>query len=178
VPRLWQKFYLAVSSRISPRLLDFVLRVPGVSPVVKRKLLGVMGLDAVRIAAVGAAPMPAALTEWYRRLGLELLDAYGMSENCGYSHASRIGRARAGYSGDPMPGVECKLGEGGEILVKSPGTCSGYFKDPELTAAAFTEDGFLRTGDRGEHDREGRLRITGRVKNCSRRARANTSRSR
>jgi long-subunit acyl-CoA synthetase (AMP-forming) len=164
VPRLWQKFYLAVSAKLPPKRLAQLLRVPLVSRAIKKLLLRMMGLDAVRIAAVGAAPMPADLFEWYRKLGLELLDAYGMSENCGYSHGSRIGRVRPGYAGEPLPGVEFRLGDDGEILVKSPGAFSGYFKDPELTASSFTPDGFFHTGDRGELDELGRLRITGRVK--------------
>lgn len=108
--------------------------------------------------------MPAELLTWYRRLGLELLEGYGMTENFGYSHGSRLGRVRPGYVGEPFPGVECRIADDGEVQVKSPGLMTGYFKDPELTAQTFTADGFLRTGDRGEVDDLGRLRITGRVK--------------
>ena len=63
-----------------------------------------------------------------------------------------------------MPGVQVKLSPEGEILIKSPAQCSGYYKQPELTAASFTEDGFFRTGDRGERRPDGLLKITGRVK--------------
>ncbi len=164
VPRLWQKFQLAVNERIPPKRLSFLLKVPLLSRVIRKKLLKAMGLDAVSMAAVGSAPMPTSLLAWYKALGLEVLDGYGMTENFGYSHGTRLGRVRAGWCGEPQPGVEHRIGDGGEILVKSPGSMIGYFKEPEMTASAFTEDGFLRTGDRGEIDDHGRLRITGRVK--------------
>jgi long-subunit acyl-CoA synthetase (AMP-forming) len=102
--------------------------------------------------------------QWYRDLGLELLEGYGMSENFAYSHVSFPGRARPGYVGEPYPEVESRISPEGEIQVKSPGTMLGYYKAPELTKEMMTDDGFLKTGDRGEVDERGRLRITGRVK--------------
>ncbi len=164
VPRLWQKFQLGVFAKMPPGKLDRLLRIPLVSWFVRRKILRALGLESVRLAGSGSAPMPADLLSWYRRLGLELIEAYGMTENFVYSHASRLGRVRAGYVGEPYPGVESRISEEGEIQVKSPGMMKGYWKAPELTADAFTADGFLRTGDRGELDELGRLRITGRVK--------------
>ncbi|HEV7669373.1 MAG TPA: AMP-binding protein [Thermoanaerobaculia bacterium] len=164
VPRLWQKFQLGIFAKMPPENLDRLLRIPLVSWFVRKKVLRALGLEAVRIAGSGSAPMPADLLSWYRRLGLELIEAYGMTENFVYSHASRLGRVRPGYVGEPYPGVESRISDEGEIQVKSPGAMKGYFKAPELTAEAFTADGFLRTGDRGEVDELGRLRITGRVK--------------
>ena len=87
-----------------------------------------------------------------------------MTENFAYSHINLPGKTRAGYVGNCFPGVECKLSEAGEVLVKSEATMPGYYKEPELSAASFTEDGFLKTGDRGEIDAQGRLKITGRIK--------------
>lgn len=164
VPRLWQKFQLGVSSKIPPAKLERLLDIPIVSRLVKRKVLKQLGLDCVRIAATGAAPIPPDLLRWYRRLGLDLLEGYGMTENFACSHVSRPGRVRIGYVGERYPGVECRIAADGEVQIKSPGMMSGYFKAPELTAETFTADGFLRTGDRGEIDELGRLRITGRVK--------------
>ena len=111
-----------------------------------------------------AAPVPVEVLEWYRGLGLELLEAYGMTENCAYSHLPPPGKVRVGYVGVSNPGVETRISEEGEVQVKSPGTMKGYFKLPELTAESFTEDGFLKTGDMGEIDQDGYLRITGRIK--------------
>src|SRR3546814_17954238 len=75
-----------------------------------------------------------------------------------------LGDMKVGYVGKPVPGVECRIGDGGEILVKSPGQMLGYFKMPETTAEDTTDDGFFHTGDCGEIDADGRLRVTGRVK--------------
>ncbi|MEE2757625.1 MAG: AMP-binding protein [Myxococcota bacterium] len=164
VPRLWQKFQLGVFQKMPPKKLNLLLKIPILNKVIAKKVLGGLGLDAVRYAISGSAPIPAALIDWYRALGLELLEAYGMSENFCYSHCTRPGDVKVGFVGTAQDGVECRLSDAGEILVKSPGSMLGYFKAEQLTQDAFTEDGFLKTGDRGEIDSGGRLRITGRVK--------------
>ena len=112
----------------------------------------------------GSAPASPELVAWYHRLGLELLDIYGMTENFAVSHSSKPGQTRPGYVGTTLPGVEQRLTSEGEILIKSPGMMLGYFKAPDLTAEAIDKNGFLHTGDRGEIDQDGRLKITGRVK--------------
>jgi long-subunit acyl-CoA synthetase (AMP-forming) len=164
VPRLWMKFQAGVHAKMPPQKLKTLLSIPIVNALVRRKILKGMGLDQTRYAASGAAPLAPEVIDWYRRLGLELLEGYGMSENHSYSHASEPGDARSGYVGRSRPGVETRLSEYGEVLVKSPGMMMGYFKAPEQTAEVITADGFLCTGDRGELDDEGRLRITGRIK--------------
>jgi len=164
VPRLWLKFQLGVFAKVPRRRLKRMLRVPILSRIVKKKILKGLGLDSVRVAGSGSAPLPPELLRWYRDLGLELLEGYGMSENFNYSHLTIPGRGRIGYVGEPHPGVECRLSEEGEILVRSPGTMVGYYKRPDLTAEVLDAEGWLRTGDRGEVDEAGRLRITGRVK--------------
>jgi long-chain acyl-CoA synthetase len=112
----------------------------------------------------GSAPLPASVLTWYRDIGLELLEGYGMSENFSYSHISLPGRSRHGYVGHPLPEVEQRIGEQQEIQIRSPGHFMGYFKEPDKTAETYTADGWLRTGDMGEIDTDGRLRITGRLK--------------
>ena len=87
-----------------------------------------------------------------------------MTENFCVSHATRAGDVKLGYVGTVVEGVEQRIAESGEVLVKSPGTMLGYYKDQALTDATIGADQFLRTGDRGELDDAGRLRITGRVK--------------
>ena len=164
VPRLWLKFQLGVFSKMPEKRLNLMLKIPILSGILKKKILSNLGLDAVRFAGSGSAPIPAELIDWYRNLGLELLEGYGMSENFNYSHMTLPGRARPGYVGHPHPGVECKISEEGEVLVKSPSSMVGYFKQEDKTRDSFTADGFLKTGDRGQIDGEGRLRITGRVK--------------
>ncbi|MGB5702888.1 MAG: AMP-binding protein, partial [Polyangiales bacterium] len=164
VPRLWLKFQLGVFQKMPPEKLARLIRIPLLNRVVKKKILTGLGLQNVRLAASGSAPIPPDLIQWYRDLGLELLEGYGMSEDFAYSHATIPGKGRVGYVGSPMPGVDVKISDEGEILIKSPGNMMGYYKQPEMTAECYTEDGYFRTGDRGERDEEGRLKITGRVK--------------
>ncbi len=164
VPRLWTKFRLGVRAKLSQRKEDVLFRIPLVGRRIKKKILTQLGLGEVRLALTGAAPLPPEILTWYRELGLELLEGYGMSENMAYSHLTRVGETRAGYVGPVNDGVECRIGENGEVLVKSPAQMMGYYKQPELSAECYTEDGFFKTGDMGEIDDRGRLRITGRVK--------------
>jgi long-subunit acyl-CoA synthetase (AMP-forming) len=164
MPRLWTKFYASVCARLPLRRQKLLFALPFVSGALKKKILTMLGLEAVRVAFTGSAPLPAEIVAWYRKLGLELLDVYGMSEDFAYSHYSRPGQVRLGYSGQALPGVQSRIADNGELLVKAPTHMLGYYRDPQLTAQSFTHDGFFKTGDRGEFDERGRLKITGRVK--------------
>ena len=164
VPRLWVKFQHGVLQKLPKKKLDRLLKIPVVNKLIKKKVLKGLGLDKVKLAGSGSAPLASDVLEWYRNLGLELLEGYGMSENFAYSHMSKPGRSRIGYVGESLPGVETRISPEGEIQIKSPATMMGYYKDEEKTREAFTEDGFLKTGDKGEIDEMGRLKITGRIK--------------
>jgi long-chain acyl-CoA synthetase len=165
VPRLWVKFQQGIHARMPPQRLERLLKIPFAGRFLRRKILKALGLDACRFAAGGAAPMPPDLLRWYSMLGLDIIEVYGMTENCGLSHATLVGMRRPGTVGLPYDGVESRLDrESGEIQVKSGCLMLGYFKEPELTAAAFTADGWLHTGDKGVVEADGCLRITGRVK--------------
>ncbi len=164
VPRLWLKFQQGVFAKMPPARLDRLLRIPLLGRIVGRKVLKGLGLDAVVLAGSGSAPLPAELIRWYRRLGLQLFEGYGMTEDNSYSHFSDERFGEPGWVGVALPGVEVRLGASGEVLVRSPGQFGGYYKQPDLTAAAFTEDGFFRTGDLGELRPDGMLKITGRAK--------------
>ena len=164
VPRIWTKFQMGVYSKIPARRLDFLLGLPIIGKRVGHKVLAGLGLDALRIALSGAAPVPLALLHWYKRLGLDVLEVYGMTESCGYSHISLPGQQRPGWIGKPCPEVQVRIDATGEVQVRSGATMQGYFKEPQKTAETITEDGFLRTGDKGEQDAEGYLRLTGRLK--------------
>ncbi|XID75487.1 AMP-binding protein [Alkanindiges sp. WGS2144] len=164
VPRLWVKFQQGINAKLPPKLQNAVFKVPVLSKFAKKFILKKLGLDHVRIAATGSAPLAPDIINWYRKLGLTLQDAYGMTENFAYSHLSRLGQVRTGSVGHACPEVECKISEQGEILVKSPATMLGYYKDLEKTAEAIDKDNFLRTGDMGSIDKDGFLFITGRVK--------------
>jgi long-chain acyl-CoA synthetase len=165
VPRLWVKFQQGVLAKMPAEKLDRMLRIPVVRRVVARKVLKGLGLDQCEVASGGAAPMPPELLRWFGRLGLKIVEVYGMTENCGISHATLLGVPRPGTVGPAYDGIECRLDpESREVQVRCPGVMLGYFRNPEQTRQAMTEDGFLRTGDKGEIDAEGNLRIVGRVK--------------
>ncbi len=164
VPRLWLKFQHGVFSKMPPKKLDRLLSIPILGKIVARKVLKGLGLDQALLAGSGSAPIPAELITWYRRLGLNLVEGYAMTEDFAYSHNSTPQINAPGCVGVPLPGVKVRISEDGEILIKSPGQLVGYYQRPDLTAEAFTDDGYFRTGDRGERRADGLLKITGRVK--------------
>jgi long-chain acyl-CoA synthetase len=164
VPRLWLKFQQGVFAKMPPKKLDLFLKIPVLKNIVAKKVLTGLGLDKVRLAGSGSAPIPAELIAWYRRLGLNLLEGYAMTEDFAFSHLSSVEKNAPGYVGSPYPGVDVRLSEEGEVLIRSPGAMIGYYKMPELTAEVFTPDGFFHTGDKGERRADGLLKLTGRVK--------------
>lgn len=165
VPRLWVKFQQGVSVKMPPARLDRLLRIPILGGIVRKKVLTALGLQDCAFAAGGAAPMPPDLLRWYKKLKLDLVEVYGMTENCGVSHATLPGHQRPGTVGLPYEGVQSRIDAAtGEIQVKAPCLMLGYYKEPELTRQTMTADGWLKTGDKGVLDGEGNLRITGRVK--------------
>jgi long-subunit acyl-CoA synthetase (AMP-forming) len=164
VPRLWLKFQQGVFAKMPPARLDRLLAIPFLGRIVAKKVLEGLGLDAVILAGSGSAPLPPELIRWYRRLGLALHEGYGMTEDNSYSHASNAEQNEPGFVGVPLPGVQVRIADDGEVLIKSPGQCSGYYKQPELSAESFTADGFFHTGDLGERRADGLLKISGRKK--------------
>jgi len=165
VPRLWVKFQQGVHHKMPPARLQLLLSIPIIGGLVRRKVLKAMGLDHCRIAAGGAAPMPVALLGWYRKLGLPINEGYGLTENLAVSHLTLPGSNQEGTVGPAYEGVEDRIDpDTGEIQMRSPAMMMGYYKDPVQTRAAFTSDGWLRTGDKGHIDAQGNLHITGRVK--------------
>lgn len=164
VPRLWTKFQAGVFTKMPEKKLNLFLSIPLLNILIKKKILKGLGLDQVRLAGSGSAPIPKELLHWYNRLGLELLEGYGMTENFNYSHISRPGKGVPGFVGPPYDDVEQRIASDGEIQVKTPGKMMGYFKNDEATKECITEDGWVRTGDKGALDAQGRLKITGRTK--------------
>ncbi|CAM8639649.1 FAA1 Long-chain acyl-CoA synthetases (AMP-forming) [Comamonadaceae bacterium] len=164
VPRLWLKFQQGVFAKMPPKKLDRLLSIPILGKIVGRKVLKGLGLDHALLAGSGSAPIPAELIAWYRRLGLNLIEGYAMTEDFAYSHNSTDKINAPGCVGVPLKGVEVRISEEGEVLIKSPGQFVGYYKRPDLDAEVFTEDGFFRTGDKGERRADGLLKLTGRVK--------------
>ena len=164
MPRLWLKFQQGVFAKMPPAKLDRLLKIPIVGKLVARKVRKGLGLDQVIVAGSGSAPIPPDLIAWYRRIGLALYEGYGMTEDNSYSHSSNADFNEPGYVGVALPGVQVRISPEGEIEIKSPARLVGYYKQPELDAQSFTEDGFFRTGDLGELREDGMLRLTGRAK--------------
>ncbi len=164
VPRLWLKFQQGVSAKMPPKKLKTLLSIPILGGIVRKKVLTQLGLNEVLLAGSGSAPIPPALIEWYRALGLHLSEGYAMTEDFAFSHSTNKTHQAPGHVGVSYPGVERRMGEDGEVLIKSPGTMVGYYKQPELTAEVFTPDGFFHTGDLGEVSKDGQLKLTGRKK--------------
>ncbi len=164
VPRLWLKFQQGVGDKLPAATLARLLRVPLLGRLMARKVLTGLGLDRCRIAITGAAPMPGGCLGWWRALGLDLVEVYGLTETCGLTHGTPPGSFMPGTVGTVYAGVHSRIdADTGEIQVRSPGLMLGYFKQPEATAQVMTTDGWLRTGDQGRVEADGSLRVTGRL---------------
>src|SRR5262245_19236640 len=118
----------------------------------------------VRFFISGAAALNQDIAEWFNAAGILILEGYGMTESSAGSFVNHPGDYRMGSVGRVFPGSEVRLGEGDEIMIKGPGVMEGYHNLPEETAKALTDDGWLHSGDKGEVDADGFLRITGRIK--------------
>jgi long-subunit acyl-CoA synthetase (AMP-forming) len=166
VPRLWVKFQSGVHAKISPTKLKILLSLPIVGRAVARKIRTELGFQNCRSYGSGSAPISPLTLKWYERLGVNIGEGWGMSETSGLSCGNIPFTAnRIGTIGVPVDGTEMKLSDEGEILLRSPGLFTEYFKQPELTREVFTEDGFFHTGDRAEWDESLQAyKITGRVK--------------
>ncbi len=132
--------------------------------IVRKKILNGLGLQHARLVASGGAAIPVELVHWYRKLGLNFVEGYGMTET-GITHVPLPTQFRAGFVGNASPYAETRISdEGSRSQIKGPMNLLGYYKNPDLTQQAFIGDGYFHTGDRGEIDDQGRLRIVGRLK--------------
>jgi long-chain acyl-CoA synthetase len=192
VPRVWEKFHAGVSAKLAQAkgfkkaLVGFTrsttsrtaeLANRGESPgfllslkqsiankLVLSKLKPALGLSRARMCVTGAAPISKEVLDFFASLGITIYEVYGQSEGTGPTSFNRPGQNRPGTVGPAIPGVEVRIASDGEILLFGPNVFLGYYKDPEATAETLTPDGGLRSGDLGEFDADGFLRITGRKK--------------
>ena len=118
----------------------------------------------LRVGVSGAAPLSTDVMEFFHALGVPVIEGYGLTETASSATVNEPGDFRIGTVGRPVEGAEVRLAEDGEILIRSDSVFAGYYKEPDATAAALTDDGWLRTGDVGVIDDEGFLRITDRKK--------------
>ncbi len=164
VPRIWTKFQLGILGKMPQSRLNILLKIPVISGIIKKKIKEGLGLEHAKYLLTGAAPMPIAGLLWFEKIDFIICEAYAMTENCAYSHLTRRENRKPGSVGTPLPHCEIRLSEEGEIQVKNECVMLEYYKEPEKTKESITADGYLCTGDQGEIDEKGFLKITGRVK--------------
>ncbi|MEP2601225.1 MAG: AMP-binding protein, partial [Paraglaciecola sp.] len=165
VPRLWTRFQMGVLANMPQKKLNFLLSIPIVKNVVKKKIQQKLGLSEARLCASGSAPIPASTLEWFRTIGVNISEGWGMTENSAYGTCCVPFRAdKIGCIGKAYEGVDIRIAEDGEIQVKGPCNMKEYYLEPKKTAEVLTNDGYLKTGDKGSIDNEGFIKITGRLK--------------
>jgi long-chain acyl-CoA synthetase len=164
VPRIWAKFQEKILVGLPQKKLDRILRIPILGGIVKKKIKKKLGLSKATLIFSAAAPIAVSLLEWYNKLGITILQGYGMTEDCIVSHFNMPHANKIGTVGKPTYGATAKLSPEGEICILNNCLMKGYYKSPEATAESFDAEGYLKTGDVGEYDHDGYLTITGRAK--------------
>jgi len=188
VPRVWEKLHAGVQAALAAdpdKAKAFGEAVAAAAPIADKVAAGtaspeeaetfafldaaafspvkaMLGLDQAQVCISGAAPLPAEVLSWFRAIGVPLSEGYGMSETTSVLSWSHL--AKPGHVGRAVPGLEMKLGEDGEILARGGNMFEGYLDNPEQTAETIDPDGWVRTGDIGEIDDDGYLRIVDRKK--------------
>ena len=163
VPRIWTKFQQGILTKLPQNKLNILLAIPGISSLIKKKIKSGLGLQNASNVFTGAAPTPVSVLKWFKKLGIEIQEAYAMTENCCYSHVTLNDQIKFGFVGKALPNCEVKLSDNKEILIKHIALMDGYYKEDKLTNETI-KDGWLYTGDEGFIDQQGFLKITGRVK--------------
>lgn len=164
VPRIWTKFQEKILQNMPQKKLDRIIGIPIIGNIVKKKIQRKLGLFKATYIFSGAAPIASSLIIWFKKLGIDILQGYGMTEDCILSHTNMPGANVIGSVGKISQGSNAILSAEGEICIKNDCLMVGYFKSPEETAKIFDENGYLKTGDIGEYDHDGYLTITGRAK--------------
>jgi long-chain acyl-CoA synthetase len=192
VPRLYEKIHTGILAKVSdapplkkalfnwamnlarknlpyvctdtPRTGLFALQYKLADKVIFSKLKAALGMDRLRFALSGGGPLSVSDAEFFLGMGIKVCEGFGLTETSPVTHGNKPDRIKPGTVGQPLKNTEVKIGEGGEVLIRGPQIMMGYYKDEAATRDVMTDDGFFRTGDIGEIDGEGYLKITGRIK--------------
>jgi len=190
VPRVWEKFEAALRGKLAEatgikaklaswarktELEAFKQEVATGRPVsslsrnlanklVISKIKEALGLDQLQVALSGAAPISVSTLEFFASIGLPVHEGYGMTETTAFASVQPHGRPKLGTIGRPLPGVQAKIAEDGEIMLKGINMVKGYHRLPDKTAELYDSDGWMHTGDLGAIDQDGYISITGRKK--------------
>lgn len=191
VPRLWEKLYIQINSIVATRppavqklfrwalavgkdrfLAELERRPLPLKTKIQCKLADRLffkvkqkaGLDRLRICFTGGGPINPDLIVFFGSIGIKLYQGFGLTETAPVTHTCTPAHHKLGWVGKPIPNTEHRIAEDGEVLIRGPQVMKGYYNNPEATKEAFAEDGFFKTGDIGEIDEEGYLRITDRKK--------------
>jgi long-chain acyl-CoA synthetase len=159
VPRIWSVFKEKIEAKLPPHKLDLLLKIPLISSLIKKKIRSSLGLTRCKACFSGASHLPLNVSEFFERLGIKIQQGYGQTENLAYATACTKENWQNESVGNPRTGVEAKLGDNNELLLRSDCNMDGYFKDEKATSESFTEDGFLKTGDIAEIDEHHMVKI-------------------
>lgn len=162
VPRIWGVFKQKIEAKLPPPKMNFLLKIPLVSGLIKKKIRKQLGLERCDNCASGASHLPINILEFFEQLGIVIQEGYGQTENLAYATLNKRMERKKGYVGTARLGVELKLGDQDELLVKSDCLMQYYYKDPAATEEAF-DHGWLKTGDIANIDKEGNVKILGRL---------------
>jgi long-subunit acyl-CoA synthetase (AMP-forming) len=163
VPRIWGVFQQKIEQKLPPKKLNLLLKIPFISSLIKKKIINGLGLNECTNCFSGASQLPDSILNFFKKLGLNIQEGYGQTENLAYATLSLLDERRQGYVGTPRLKVELKVGNDSELLFKGPCIMSGYYKDKIISGNTFTEEGWLKTGDIAELDERKRVKILGRL---------------
>ncbi len=164
VPRLWSKFKSQILQKMPDKKLQKLLKIPIIKGIVQKKIKTALGLTHTRVFASGSAPIARDMLEWYYRLGIPISEGWGLTESSAGSTVNVPFDYKAlGTVGQPLDSCEIKISDEGEVLLRGQSVFKEYYKNPEATESSFA-DGWFRTGDLGELDAHGNLKIIGRIK--------------
>lgn len=163
VPRIWGVFQQKIEHKLSPNLLNILLKIPYISSLIKKKIKQEMGFERCKNFVSGASQLPVSIIKFFDKLDIPIQEGYGQTENLAYVSLNPLDNRRLGFAGTPRTEVKLAIGEDNELLTKTNCLMNGYYKEPKKSKEQFDERGYLHTGDIVEIDRNQNVKIIGRI---------------